>query len=361
MSDSAKKILIIDDSALMRRMICDIINTDEKFEVADMAADGAEGLIFLSQNKYDIVILDVVMPRVDGLTVLRNMRQLKDAPPVIMFSSEVGDGTSVTIQALELGAFDFIKKPKSILDAKKADFRDQFLETLRVAVESKKRFGEKENQVHKKATFIAAATKGKNLIDAKANNIVAIASSTGGPKALQRVLPKLPANLNAPVLIVQHMPAGFTASLAQRLNELSAIRVVEAKEGMTIEKGTAYLAMGGMHMEVTNDKTGEGYVLHLSDGSTREGVKPCANYMYESLAHTGYDAVLCVVLTGMGQDGTKGIQNLKSEKNVYTIAQDEESCVVYGMPRAAVNAGLADQIEPIDEMAEAISKIMGVQ
>lgn len=352
MSDSRKKILVIDDSALMRRIICDIISLDEEFEVTDMAADGAEGIAFLSQKTYDVVILDVVMPKVDGITVLKKMRQMNDAPPVVMFSSEVGEGTSVTIQALELGAFDFIKKPNSILDARNEKFVKRFLQIIHLATYSQKRPSRKKSD---------GKTHQINLRHSlpRGESIVAIASSTGGPKALQRVIPLLPADLEVPVLIVQHMPTGFTASLAQRLNELSKLNVVEARDGQKLEKGTAYLAKGGLHMEVV--RSGGGHMISLKDGPTREGVKPCANYMYESLAETDYDSIVCAVLTGMGQDGTIGIQNLKSAKSVYTIAQDEETSVVYGMPRAAVKAGLVDQIEPIDKVAEAISKVLGVK
>lgn len=360
---TTKKILVIDDSALMRRIICDIISLDDEFEVADMAADGEEGLLFLSRNTYDVVILDVVMPRVDGITVLKNMRQLRKAPPVVMFSSEVGDGTSVTIQALELGAFDFIEKPKSILDAKKEEFMSHFLQTLKAAVASQKK---ERKSAAKDGSRLpeTGSISGEKSFPVSGERIVAIASSTGGPKALQRVIPYLPSGLDAPVLVVQHMPQGFTASLAQRLDELSPLHVVEARDGQKLEKGYVYLARGGMHMEVCKDSSGAGskgcYRLKLSDGPTREGVKPCANYMYESLADTEYAGVVAVVLTGMGQDGTVGIQNLKSKKKVYTIAQDEETCVVYGMPRAVVSAGLADRIEPIDNVAQAIIKILGV-
>lgn len=356
MRDSTKKILIIDDSALMRRIICDIISLDEEFEVADMAADGAQGIAYLSKNTYDVVILDVVMPKVDGISVLKKLQNKKDAPPVIMFSNEVGDGSAVTILALELGAFDFIRKPGSIMDAKDEMFVKNFLQTLRLAAESKKKPAGPKTSVKSKAV---TPKKAPISIGTMENSIVAIACSTGGPKTLQRVLPKLPETLDVPVLIVQHMPAGFTASLAQRLDEMCKLNVVEAQDGQKVENGTVYLAKGGMHMEVV--KARGGHKIRLVDGPTREGVKPCANYMYESLGESGYASVVCVVLTGMGQDGTKGIQNLKSKKTIYTIAQDEMTSVVYGMPRAVYQAGLADQVEPIDNVAEAISKVLGVE
>ena len=187
---------------------------------------------------------------------------------------------------------------------------------------------------------------------------MAIASSTGGPKALQSVIPELPADLDAPVLLVQHMPKGFTVSLAERLNELSKLKVKEAQEGEELQKGTVYVAMGGLHLNVKSQ--GGKYTIHYTDEPNREGVKPCANYMYESLRETGYDKVVCAVLTGMGADGMEGIRNLKKKKPIHVIAQDEGSCTVYGMPKAIANAGLADQIVPLEQIAREIVMNVGI-
>ena len=188
--------------------------------------------------------------------------------------------------------------------------------------------------------------------------VVAIASSTGGPKALQSVVPKLPSNLNAPVLIVQHMPAGFTEALAKRLDSLSDISVKEAAEGDVLRTGYVYLAKGGRHMNVSKSAGKE--VIHYTDEPIREGVRPCANYMYESLADSSFDEVVCVVLTGMGADGTAGIKNLTAKKKVTVIAQDEQTCTVYGMPRSIVLAGLADREMPLGNIANEIINNVGV-
>ena len=190
-----------------------------------------------------------------------------------------------------------------------------------------------------------------------AGKIVAIASSTGGPKALQTLIPLLPQNLNAPVLIVQHMPAGFTEALATRLNELSPIAVKEAADGEVIQNGTVYLARGGRHMNIA--KCLRGHVVHYTDEPPREGVRPCANYMYESLADCGYEEVICAVLTGMGSDGTVGIRNLKQKKNVSVYVQDEASCTVYGMPRSVVNSGLAVKGIPLTQIARKLLRTWG--
>ena len=194
--------------------------------------------------------------------------------------------------------------------------------------------------------------------NAAGKKIVAIASSTGGPKALQSLIPKLPAKLNAPVLVVQHMPAGFTEALAGRLDSLSELQVKEAAEGDVLENGHVYLARGGRHMNVVR-QVGK-HVIHYTDDPPREGVRPCANYMYESLADSGYDEILCVVMTGMGADGTAGIRNLKEKKKITVISQNEETCTVYGMPRAVVQAGLSGKEVPLEQIANEIKKNLGV-
>lgn len=187
------------------------------------------------------------------------------------------------------------------------------------------------------------------------SKIVAIASSTGGPRALHTVMEGIPKGFEPPVLIVQHMPHGFTASLADRLNDICGIHVKEAEEGEVVKGGTVYLAMGGLHMTVKREKASGKHVIRYQDGPTREGVKPCANYMFESLVECGYDQVVCAVLTGMGADGTEGVAALKEAKpNTYVIAQNKETSTVYGMPKNIVQHGLADIEVPLDHVAQEI-------
>ncbi len=200
---------------------------------------------------------------------------------------------------------------------------------------------------------------GKHTSAAMGNRVVALASSTGGPKALQSVIPRLPRKLNAPVVIVQHMPAGFTASLAERLDTLSEVSVREAAEGDVLEAGTVYIARGGKHLNVIY--SGGKHVIHYSDEPSREGVKPCANYMYESLRDSKYDQIVCVVMTGMGADGTQGIKNLKVRKKIHVIAQEESTCAVYGMPKSVVKAGVTDQVVPLEQIAQEIIMNVGVK
>ena len=195
-----------------------------------------------------------------------------------------------------------------------------------------------------------------------ARKLVAIACSTGGPKALHSVVPKLPANLDAPVVIVQHMPKGFTESLAERLDSISPISVREAAEGEPVRKGCVYIARAGSHLKLK--RQGDRIVFVYSDEPVREGVKPCANYMFESILDTPYDEVVCVVMTGMGADGMEGIANLlknKRNRHITVLAQNAGTCVVYGMPRAVVSAKLADKVVPLEEIANEIITNMGVR
>lgn len=356
-----KKILIVDDSALMRRVLCDIIESDKRFEVADRAINGVEAFDLISRNKYDAVVLDVNMPKMNGIELLRKLNKYKIPAKVMMASTDTKEGAKTTLDALELGALDFIHKPDNAADCRIETFKDRFLDVLGVVADSKPPVFESKEQIREQ---IRTNNKMVDIIKKKAvnvpgNKIVAIASSTGGPKALQSVVPNLPADIDAPVLIVQHMPKGFTASLADRLNTLSAVTVKEAAEGMELEKGTVYIAMGGMHMNVATSASGRA-TIHLSDEPNREGVKPCANYMYESLADSRYDNILCVVMTGMGADGTEGIKNLASKKKVHVIAQNQETCTVYGMPKNVVNSGLSNQVVGLEQLAQEIILHVGI-
>lgn len=356
-----KKILVVDDSALMRRVLCDIIDSDDQFEVKDKATNGLEAFDLLSRNQYDAVVLDVNMPKMNGLQLLGELRKFKIKARVMMASTDTREGAHTTLEALELGALDFVHKPNSAFQCREGIFQETFLRTLKGVSDSNYPVfasAEKLEADKKKNTKVLEILK-KSSNSVTGSKIVAIASSTGGPKALQAVIPRLPGDLDAPVLIVQHMPKGFTASLAERLNNLSEIKVVEASEGAELQKGTVYIAQGGKHMNVVTSVGGK-YTIHLSDEPTREGVKPCANYMYESLIDSRFDKIVCVVMTGMGADGTEGIRRLKDKKAVHVISQDQASCTVYGMPKSVYADGLSDQVVTLDDIAQEISLRVGV-
>ena len=357
----AKKILLVDDSALMRSVMCDIINSDQRFQVVQRAADGLEALEYLKKNTYDAVVLDVNMPKMNGIELLRQLRKDRMSVRVLMASTDTKAGAQVTLEALELGALDFVHKPSSALACKETGFKEELLSALGVVVESK-------------LQVVAPVVKGtdmlhtqkvvelvtKNSAKIAGQKIVAIASSTGGPRALQSVIPLLPANLNAPVVIVQHMPPNFTLAMAERLNSLSQIQVREGEEGEILKKGVVYVGKGGIHLKILKNPGGEHYI-HYEDGPSRLGVKNCANYMYESLVDSDYDQIICSVLTGMGMDATEGIATLKKNKKLITIAQNQETCVVYGMPKSVVSAGLADSVLPLEQIADEIILQVGVK
>lgn len=355
-----KKILVVDDSALMRRVMCDIINSDNRFQVQDRAVNGVEALDLLSRKSYDAVVLDVNMPQMNGLELLKELQKRKISAKVMMASTDTREGAKTTLDALELGALDFIHKPNNAMDCRTDDFKKKMLDILAVVADSKaptisKAFSLTEAKNSKKVIELV----GRHTASVAGNKIVALASSTGGPKALQSVVPRLPRNLKAPVVIVQHMPAGFTASLAERLDTLSEIHVKEAAEGDVLEAGTVYIAKGGKHLNIQS--SAGRYSIHYTDQPTREGVKPCANYMYESLIDSKYDQVVCVVMTGMGADGTEGIKNLKAKKKIHVIAQEASTCAVYGMPKSIVTSGLSNQTVPLDQIAQEIIMNVGVK
>lgn len=376
--DGKKKILVVDDSALMRRVVCDIINSDENFVVADIAKDGVEAFALLTDNQYDVVVLDINMPRMSGLELLEKMHKLKMRANIIMNSTLTKEGAAETIRALELGAVDFVTKPDNFIAAKGNDFRVALLNTIKVVsqVKTPRKFGVSrpamgagadrtapkqtvKTQIHSQSIEKEVKTRqGNKPVGNRKNKIIALACSTGGPKSLQSVVPLLPADLPYPMLIVQHMPAGFTKSLADRLNDVSKIEVKEAAEGDVLKAGCVYIAPGGKHMQVK--EVGGQHKITLTDEPPREGVKPCANYMYESLAKSSYEEVICVVLTGMGADGTKGIKYLDERKKTYVISQDEASCVVYGMPKAIAETGLVDEVASLTKITETILKNLGV-
>ncbi len=354
-----KKILIIDDSALMRTVLSDIINSDSRFQVADKAKDGIEGLELLKHNTYDAVVLDINMPRMDGITMLKELHKNGIKAKIMMASTDTKEGAKVTMDALDLGALDFVHKPDRASECKGEEFCKLFLNTLSAVANSKAPGSTKAfsfDEVKESRKVVELVTKSASKITG--NRIVAIASSTGGPRALQSVIPRLPKNLKTPVVIVQHMPEGFTASLAERLDSLSEVHVKEAAEGDVLVPGTVYISRGGKHMHII--KNAGKSVIHYMDGPTREGVRPCANFMYESLVESDYDEICCVVMTGMGADGTEGIKNLKSKKKVHVIGQEESTCTVYGMPKSVATAGLVDQVVKLDDIAQEIIMNVGV-
>lgn len=381
-----KKILVVDDSALMRRVLSDIINKDGEFHTEHSARDGLEALELMEQIDFDAVVLDIIMPKMNGIEFLREVHERGYKAKVIIVSTIAQKGAGETIEALELGAFDFVTKPSSLLEAKSGEFAVKVLERLHLALELEWRdplsgqtdstdhtehdTSQKElpdgSEVHAKKSAGERKTVEKSkqyssgMRAGTSGKLVAMACSTGGPKALQQVIPKLPGKLDAAVVLVQHMPVGFTASLSARLNELSEIRVKEAEDGEILQKGTVYIAKGGSQMRVIERNRHE-FVLSVREEGARNGLKPCADILYESLRKNSFEEITCVVMTGMGADGTKGILQLKETNKIYVIAQNEQSSTVYGMPKAIAESGVTDEIKDLDLIADAIIKHVGVR
>lgn len=374
----------------MRRVISDIIKQNSEYEVLDFAVNGVEGLdkLVLHPGYYDLVILDINMPKMNGLELLEMLQKNRMHEAVVVVSTVAKEGAKETMRALELGALDFVTKPENFYEVKGEGFRSHIINMIEVvtgkdlnrksltaapgAVSSKPLLKNMMTEPRKNSASAsrqsvpkpssgdmdAVLKKAVNVKKGKAK-IVAIACSTGGPKSLQQVIPLLPANLDAGVVLVQHMPKGFTASLASRLNTLGSIKVTEAADGDIVEKGHVYIAPGGMHIKV--EKTSAGHIIRYSDEPPVDALKPCANIMYESLKDSDFDEITCVVLTGMGADGTKGIKALaEAHRKIYVIGQDADSCVVYGMPRSVAEAGLVDEVRPLEQIAESIIKNVGV-
>ncbi len=348
------KVLVVDDSAFMRKVITDILNSDDEIQVIATAKNGFDALEKLKSNKPDVVTMDVEMPEMDGLTCLKEIDKL-DYVPVVMLSSVTREGENATLQALENGAVDFITKPVNIFDITTVDKKMEIIEKVKVAKKAKSvKRDTKDVQIRVKSDIVKSeAVKIRNI-----KNIVAIGTSTGGPKALQDVIPLIPANVPAAFLVVQHMPPGFTKSLADRLNTISEIAVKEAEHGEEIKPGYVYIAPGDYHMLVDRGKD-DTIRIKLTQDPHVGGHRPAVNVMMESLSDTGLNNIIGVIMTGMGGDGSEGIKKLKQINKSYIIAQDEKSCVVYGMPKVAVQTGAVDIVVPLKEISNAIMKIVG--
>lgn len=347
------RVLVVDDSALMRLRISDILNSDQGIEVVDTARDGEDGIKKITRLKPDVVTLDIEMPRLDGLNALGYI--MSEIPtPVVMVSAFTQKGAEATLRALEYGAVDFVPKPSGVVS------RD--IETIGNELIAKVKTAAKVNLDN--LEFISpkkvSETYRKPGLKKKASRVkvVAIGASTGGPRALGEILPQLDPDIGVGILIVQHMPTGFTETFAVRLNRESKIEVKEAEAGDRIEPGKVLIAPGDYHLTVARGTTGPNAagVVKLNQGPPVFGLRPTVDSMMLSVAEVYDDKTAGVILTGMGSDGVKGMKAIKANKG-RTIAQNEDTCVVYGMPKAAVEEGAVDKIVPLDRIAEEIMKI----
>ena len=350
------RVLVVDDSALMRQFISDILRSDPRIEVAGTARDGKDALAQIRAIKPDIVTMDVEMPNMDGLKALEEIMKINPIP-VIMVSTMTQEGAETTLKALALGCVDFIGKPSGSISLNIKDVGREIIDKVIAASTAKVRT--RTNIFAAPAKPLSPANDFRRmtppLMGTGHYDIVAIASSTGGPMALSELLPKLPKKFPVPIVITQHMPKEFTGSFAKRLNESSQIEVVEGFEGLTLKPGRAVIAPGGSHL-VIKRRQGTA-VCSLSDAPPVLSVKPAANIMFLSLADEYGGNVLCVILTGMGRDGTDGAIALK-KRGAYVIAESQKTCVVYGMPKAAADAGIVDEILPLNEIPDAMVRLV---
>lgn len=351
------RVLVVDDSSFVRTSLSALLNADAEMEVVATARDGIECLAKIKECDPDVVTLDVDMPRMDGLTALEKI--MSEMPvPVIMISSLTETGADSTLKALEIGAMDFIPKSKSQTDEK--GFNEEVIHKIKILAKRKAfiklKYGNMSHKSHERTSTLASDTHAiatHSTLNNKckgARDLVVIGVSTGGPPVVQKILSALPAKLSACILVSQHMPASFTGPFAKRLDNVCQISVSEAVNGDKIVNGHAYICPGGKHLGI---KMHGALPEILVTEEPKDAIyKPTVNLLMETAALLGR-RVLGVMLTGMGSDGVEGAKVLK-EKGGWLIAQNEASCVVYGMPKAVVDAKLADQILDVNEIAAAI-------
>lgn len=335
--EKSVKVLVVDDSAVMRKLISDILSAAAGIEVVGTARNGGDALTKVNSLKPDVVTMDIEMPKMDGLTALMHIMAEKPLP-VIMLSAMDKRQADITMKALDLGAVDFISKTSGTLSLD--------MEKTSQTLISKVKMAAKIRVVKRKAIKISPVSNAK-FRSKKGDRIVTIGASTGGPRAIPEVLSRLPRDLPAGILIVQHMPEGFTKSFAERLNWYTSLEVKEAQEGDEIKPGLVLVAPGNLHMEVKGKK------VHLNDKPHVNNVRPSADVLMKAAASVYGSRCTGVLLTGMGSDGAQGMKDIK-ECGGKTIAQDKETCIVYGMPKAAVELRIVDKVAPLSKIARNI-------
>jgi len=352
-NQNAATVLVVDDSAFMRKLIAELVESSGPFRVIGTAADGVEALQKVRSLKPEIVTLDIEMPRLNGLQALE--RIMAEMPrPVVMLSAAGSDlGNEMTLRALERGALEFVRKPSGPVSIDLSRVRDQ----LRSALEAARAVNMRSVTATPPAAPTPTATAEASSPDA-ATRVVAIASSTGGPRALAEIIPRLPADLGAAVIIVQHMPREFTKLLSSRLDSMSKLWVAEAISEKTLRENRVYVAPGGQHMRVKGARGNA--TIQLDNTPPMWGVRPAADPLFFSVADTFGSAAIGIVLTGMGRDGAEGLKRIRDAGGA-GIVQDRDSSIIYGMPQAALAAAGADRVVTVDEMASTITELLSTK
>lgn len=329
------KVLVVDDSAFMRQIYKKTINKDPELKVIETARNGSKALELIPKLKPDVITLDVEMPVKNGIETLKEIMELSEPIPVVMISAL--NSKETVLKALEMGAFDFIPKPSGTISLNIDQIKEQLIQKLKAATKSKKI----SRDIEKIKTYPGKITRKKS----KKFPVVAIGSSSGGPKALKKLLSVFPDQFPAAMIIVQHMPAGFTTSLARRLNQTSKIIVKEAEEDDYIQPGVALVTPGDYHLTVNQKEQ----IILDNEKPPQWGVRPCVDYMMTSVAKIYQERVIGVILTGMGHDGALGMKEIK-KYNGYGIVEDKSTALVYGMPGATIKEEAYDKITPLDQI-----------
>ncbi|MFD2670083.1 protein-glutamate methylesterase/protein-glutamine glutaminase [Marinicrinis sediminis] len=372
------KVMVVDDSAFMRKIISDLINEDPQFNVIYTAKNGREAIEQTKLLQPDVITMDVQMPEMDGIEALKIIMD-EHPVPVVMLSSVTNEGAETTIQALEMGAVDFVQKPSGSISLDLYKVKQTLIEKLKIAAMNSSAASEKSHASSPNAAPLvqrltrfskemayersvrsqeATPDKAVRSVSTTFQKIVAIGTSTGGPKALQEVLSHIPGDFPAPIVIVQHMPPKFTLSLAQRLNSSCAIQVYEAEDQTKLLPGCAYIAPGGYHMSI--QKRGkQDYRTVITREEPRMGHRPSVDILFESLRPLTELEQYVVLMTGMGSDGAKGMKTLKEHGAKATLAESEETCIVYGMPRSAVELNGVDHLLPLYAIAPKLVELVG--
>ena len=343
------RVLVVEDSLIYRKIIKAAIESTEKAIVKQTASNGLIALELLNKSIFDLVLMDIVMPELDGIQTLKTVKLRFPELPVVMVSSKGDKNAQTTLESLKLGALDFIMKPiEENYDTNMNLLKEQLEKIFEQLLSDKS----VENKISKIETLKIKEKKELSSVD-----LVVIASSTGGPVAVEKIISNLNKNFTKPILIVQHMPAEFTGVFAKTLDRKSHMSITEGKDALIIRAGQVIVAAGGYHMLVRKSQKSQ-KIIKLDKGEPVNGVMPAADVTFSSVAKSYYqENILAVVLTGMGEDARDGVRILKENCNCYCITQDEQTSVVYGMPRSVVEAGLSDEILPIEKIALRIDEI----
>ncbi|WP_300465169.1 chemotaxis response regulator protein-glutamate methylesterase [Desulfobacula sp.] len=358
MSKCLLRVLVVDDSVLYRKVLSDVLSNIPGVQVVGTATDGKVALAKIPYLKTDMLTLDFDMPELDGLEVLEHVRIDHPDLKVVMVSAHTKEGAAITLKALELGALTFVTKPKTQnpLESKTV-LLDQLVPIVKELIAQIQPCLVDNGQAMPNP-IVSDPAPGKGTPQAGIGRIqiVAIGISTGGPKALAELIPSLPEDLRTPVVIVQHMPSEFTAALAESLNQKSALNVLEAKNSMELKRGTIFIAPGGKQMKVVH-VSGKS-MLEINDDPPENHCQPSVDYLFRSISKVYGKHALGIIMTGMGADGVLGLRLMK-RLGAQVIAQDKQSCVVFGMPGEAINAGVVDQVVPLNRIATEIVRRVG--